>query len=51
VKNVASAEFKTKAVRPAYSVLSKQKLYALDVAKMPDWKEALEKYMKDRPTS
>jgi dTDP-4-dehydrorhamnose reductase len=51
VKNVASAEFKTKAVRPAYSVLSKQRLYALDVAKMPDWKEALEKYMKDRLTS
>ncbi len=49
VKNVASAEFKTKAVRPAYSVLSKEKMYALGVAKMPDWREALQKYMNSRP--
>lgn len=49
VKNVTTAEFKTKAVRPAYSVLSKEKLYALGVARMPHWRDALERYMAGRP--
>jgi dTDP-4-dehydrorhamnose reductase len=47
-KKVSSAEFKTKAVRPAYSVLSKTKLYALGVPRMPHWHEALERYMAKR---
>jgi dTDP-4-dehydrorhamnose reductase len=48
-KKVTSAEFKTKAVRPAYSVLSKEKLYALGLPRMSDWKTALRKYMVSRP--
>jgi dTDP-4-dehydrorhamnose reductase len=49
VKSVTSAEFKTKAVRPAYSVLSKEKLYALGVPRMPHWKDALQRYIAARP--
>jgi dTDP-4-dehydrorhamnose reductase len=49
VKKVTSAEFKTKAVRPAYSVLSKEKFYALGVARMPHWRDALNRYMASRP--
>lgn len=48
VKKVTSAELKTKATRPAYSVLSKEKLYALGIPKMPHWKDALERYIEKR---
>lgn len=47
-KKVTSTEFKTKAVRPAYSVLSKEKLYSLGIPRMPHWQEALERYMSKR---
>jgi dTDP-4-dehydrorhamnose reductase len=47
-RKVTSAEFKTKAIRPAYSVLSKEKLYALGIPRMPHWHEALERYMAKR---
>ena len=48
VTSVTSAEFRTKAQRPAYSVLSKEKLYALGVPRMRHWKSALEQYVKMR---
>lgn len=42
---VASEEFPTKAVRPKNSRLSKEKLVANGFAKLPTWKDALERYL------
>jgi dTDP-4-dehydrorhamnose reductase len=44
----AAADLKTRARRPAYSVLSKQKLYRLGIPRMPDWRAALALYMRLR---
>ncbi len=42
-----TAEYPTKAVRPAYSVLSKAKITRELGGKIPNWKESLEHFMKD----
>ncbi|MBQ7039943.1 MAG: dTDP-4-dehydrorhamnose reductase [Clostridia bacterium] len=42
-----TGEFPAKAKRPAYSVLDNSKLEKAVGAKMPQWKESLEKYLKD----
>jgi dTDP-4-dehydrorhamnose reductase len=48
-KKVTSNEFKTKAQRPAYSVLSKEKLYSIGIPQMLHWRDALQRYMVARP--
>jgi dTDP-4-dehydrorhamnose reductase len=40
-----TAELKTRARRPAYSVLSKEKLYRLGIPRMRDWRDALASYI------
>jgi len=42
---VASAEFKTKAKRPKYSVLSNARLASLGLDDLRDWREALRAYL------
>lgn len=44
---VTSQEYKTKALRPSYSVLSTQKLAGVMDA-LPHWKESLERYLKEK---
>lgn len=44
-KAISSVDLKTKARRPAYSVLSKEKLYRLGLPRMPHWKAALTRYI------
>lgn len=44
VKRVSSSEFKTKAKRPAYSLLSKQKIIDLGIEPM-DWKSGLKQLL------
>lgn len=48
VKLNKSNEYKTVAVRPAYSVLDKSKLQKTFNWHLPDWKESLKKLMKDQ---
>ncbi len=44
----SAAEFPMKAARPAYSVLSNEKLKAASGMVMPDWRDGLARYMKQR---
>lgn len=44
IKPLTTAEYPTKARRPAYSVLSKDKIIAAGIA-LPEWKESLRKFM------
>jgi len=46
---VSTAEFPSPVARPAYSVLSKQKLRALGLA-MPAWEDGLARYLAARRT-
>jgi dTDP-4-dehydrorhamnose reductase len=48
VKPVTTAEFPRPARRPAYSVLSPKSLQARGI-QMPDWKDALRRYLADVP--
>ena len=50
VKPVTTAEFQRPASRPAYSVLSPASLHAHGI-QMPDWKDALRRYLAKAPTS
>jgi dTDP-4-dehydrorhamnose reductase len=45
---VTSAEFPLKAKRPNYSVLDNHRLRAQGFDEMPEWREALERYVKGR---
>lgn len=45
---ITSAEFGAKAKRPPYSVLSTAKLERAGVSPMPDWKDALSRYLQAR---
>ena len=47
LKPVSTAEFYSPALRPAYSVLSKQKLNHLGLT-MPRWEEGLARYLAAR---
>jgi dTDP-4-dehydrorhamnose reductase len=47
LKPISTAEFYSPARRPAYSVLSKQKLGRLGLA-MPPWEEGLARYLAAR---
>jgi dTDP-4-dehydrorhamnose reductase len=38
----------SKVKRPTYSVLSKEKLYSVGVAKMPRWQDALARYLRSQ---
>jgi dTDP-4-dehydrorhamnose reductase len=42
---LATAQYPTKAVRPAWSILSKEKLRSTFGWVLPDWKESLEQYI------
>ncbi|SFN57813.1 dTDP-4-dehydrorhamnose reductase [Proteiniclasticum ruminis] len=46
VQPVDSSAFKTKAVRPLNSRMSKEKLVEKEFEKLPDWKDALSRYLK-----
>ncbi len=48
VKPVTTGEFQRPARRPAYSVLAPSSLHAQGI-QMPDWKEALRRYLADAP--
>jgi dTDP-4-dehydrorhamnose reductase len=48
VRPVTTAEFPRPARRPAYSVLSPKSLHAYGI-QMPDWKDALRRYLADVP--
>jgi dTDP-4-dehydrorhamnose reductase len=50
VNPVTTAEFHRAAQRPKYSVLSPASLHAHGI-QMPDWKDALRRYLADAPTS
>lgn len=45
VTSCSTSEYPTKAKRPAYSVLSKDKIQKALNYKLPDWKESLEKFI------
>ena len=47
VNALATAQYPTKAKRPAYSVLSKEKIKALYGAEPPDWKDSLARYFRE----
>jgi dTDP-4-dehydrorhamnose reductase len=46
INSLTTAEYPTKAARPAYSVLSKDKIQALGV-RVPGWEESLAGFMED----
>ena len=46
IEACSSAEYETKAKRPAYSVLSKEKISKTLKIKIPDWDKSLEKFIK-----
>lgn len=46
IKPLTTDQYPTKARRPAYSVLSKEKIKALGVS-IPPWQESLERFMRD----
>jgi dTDP-4-dehydrorhamnose reductase len=48
---ITSEEFGAPARRPAYSVLSLNQLERLGLPKMPHWRDAVERYLKNRPGS
>jgi dTDP-4-dehydrorhamnose reductase len=50
VKPVTTAEFPRPARRPAYSVLSAASLHAYNL-QMPEWRDALRRYLREAPTS
>ena len=45
VKHITSEEYPTKAVRPKNSRMSKKSLYAKGYAKLPQWQDALKKFL------
>lgn len=47
VHPVSSSEFPTKAKRPSNSRMSKEKLSENGFERLPDWKDALERYLKE----
>lgn len=47
VKRVSTAEYPAKAARPLNSRLSKASLEAAGFARLPDWHDALERYLKE----
>lgn len=47
VNPCSSQEFGSKVERPAYSVLSKEKIISATKMKIPKWQESLEKFIKD----
>jgi dTDP-4-dehydrorhamnose reductase len=49
-QQITSAEFQAPARRPAYSVLDLAQVHRW-VSPMPDWKDALTRYLADRPTA
>jgi dTDP-4-dehydrorhamnose reductase len=51
VKPITSAEFGAKARRPAYSVLDCGRLERMLGRPMPDWRNAVERYLRSRPAS
>ncbi|GAB1482753.1 dTDP-4-dehydrorhamnose reductase [Treponema sp.] len=51
IKALSTAEYPTKARRPAYSVLSKDKIQAAYGIKIPLWKESLEMFLKEEKAS
>ncbi|MGN0728266.1 dTDP-4-dehydrorhamnose reductase [Treponema sp.] len=46
VNSCASEEYPTAAARPAYSVLSKEKIQSALKIKIPEWQDSLEKFIK-----
>lgn len=48
VNSCTTQEFGAKVERPAYSVMSKEKIKKELNIKIPDWKKSLEKFMKDK---
>jgi dTDP-4-dehydrorhamnose reductase len=47
IKALTTDQYPTKAKRPPYSVLSKEKIKAVYGVHVPDWKESLEKYFRE----
>ena len=47
INGVPSSKYKTLAIRPKNSRLSKDKLEALSFKPLPDWKDALKRYIED----
>ena len=47
VNPISTSEYPTKAKRPFNSRLSKTKLNKNDFNRLPDWKDALERYFKE----
>jgi dTDP-4-dehydrorhamnose reductase len=44
IKSLTTAQYPTKAKRPAYSVLSKEKIKSVLGCEVPEWKESLRRY-------
>jgi len=49
--SITAAEFGAAARRPAYSVLSLARLEQLGLPKMPPWRNGVERYLKNRPST
>lgn len=47
VTGVSTAEYPTKAVRPAFSLMSTQKIMSVYKIDPPEWEESLEKFLKE----
>jgi len=48
LRPIATADYPLPAQRPAYSVLSKEKIVAATGVNIPSWQESLKKYLNDR---
>ncbi len=47
MKRIASAEYPAKAARPMNSRLDKEKLTENGFERLPDWQDALKRYLKE----
>lgn len=47
VNHIPTSEYPTRAVRPLNSRMSKEKLTQMGFERLPHWKDALERYLKE----
>ena len=47
VNHIPTSEYPTRAVRPLNSRMSKDKLEQMGFSRLPHWKDALERYLKE----
>ena len=47
VNHISTSEYPTRAVRPLNSRMSKNKLEQMGFSRLPHWKDALERYLKE----